>query len=98
MAQIRITPETLESQATQLNSLKGQHDQVYSQIKSLMNDVSSQWEGQANAAFMQSFQTNDPVFKKFSDDVEIFRQRMSAAAADMRAAEDAVKAKMSQPV
>lgn len=96
MAKIRITPETLESQATQLNNLKEQHEQVYQQIQSLVNDVATEWEGEANAAFTQSFKGNDTAFKKFGQDVESFRQRMIKAAQEMRQAEEAVKAKMSQ--
>ena len=96
MAKIEITPETLESQANQLNTLKGQHEEVYNKIKSLVSDVSSEWKGEANAAFVQSFQTNEAVFKKFAEDVESFRQRMVTAAQEMRQAEESVKAKMSQ--
>ena len=96
MAKIRITPETLESQATKLNSLKEQHDQVYQQIQSLITDVASEWEGEANTAFMQSFRGNDANFKKFAQDAESFRQRMIKAAQEMRQAEESVKAKMGQ--
>ena len=96
MAKIRITPETLESQATKLNSLNEQHKGIYEQIKSLVNDVATEWEGEANTAFTQSFQSNDAAFKKFSEDVESFRVRMNRAATDMRAAEESVKANMSK--
>ena len=96
MAKIRITPETLESQAAKLNTLKEQHEQVYQQIQTLVSDVASEWEGEANAAFTQSFRGNDANFKKFSQDAESFRQRMVKAAQEMRQAEESVKAKMGQ--
>jgi WXG100 family type VII secretion target len=96
MAKIRITPETLEGQASKLNGLKEQHESLYTQIKQLVNDVAAEWEGEANTAFTQSFNNNDPAFKKFSEDVESFRQRMTKAAQEMRTAEESVKAKMSQ--
>ena len=96
MAKIRITPETLEAQAGQLDSMKQEHENVYQRIQKLINDLTSEWEGEANAAFMQSFRGNDAAFKKFSQDVESFRQRMMKAAQEMRAAEEQVKAKMQQ--
>ncbi|MDR1299304.1 MAG: WXG100 family type VII secretion target [Oscillospiraceae bacterium] len=96
MAKIRITPETLESQAAKLNGMKEQHEGLYNQIKQLVNDVATEWEGEANQAFTQSFNSNDAAFKKFSQDMESFRQRMIKAAQEMRAAEESVKAKMSQ--
>ncbi|MDR2355898.1 MAG: WXG100 family type VII secretion target [Clostridiales Family XIII bacterium] len=96
MAKIRITPETLEAQANKLNGLKDQHEGVYNQIRQLVTDVATEWEGEANAAFTQSFNSNEPAFKKFAQDVESFRLRMVTAAQEMRNAEEAVKAKMNQ--
>ena len=95
MAKIRITPDTLLNQANSLLQLNDQHSSIYGQIKALMGQVAAEWEGEANAAFMASFQANDPAFKKFESDVESFRQRMIKAANEMRAAEESVKAKMS---
>ena len=96
MAKIRITPDTLEQQASQLNSLKDQHTTLYGNIKSLVDAVATEWEGEANRAFTESFRANDTAFRKFEADVESFRQRMLTAAREMRTAEAAVKSKMSQ--
>lgn len=96
MAKIRITPDTLEQQANQLNSLKDQHAQIYGNIKSLIDAVAAEWEGEANRAFVQSFQSNDAAFRQFESDVESFRRRMVVAAGEMRTAEATVKSKMAQ--
>lgn len=96
MAKIRITPETLEAQANKLNGYNEQHKQAYQQIQTLIKDLSSEWEGEAFQAFTQSFAGQEATFKKFAEDIETFRQRMVTAANEMRAAEEQVKAKMSQ--
>ena len=95
MAKIRITPATLEGQASKLGELNSQHNALYGQIKALMGEVAAEWEGEANAAFMASFHGHDPTFQKFEADIESFRARMMKAAHEMREAENAVKAKMS---
>ena len=96
MAKIRITPETLEQQAKQLSSLKDEHEQVFSKIKQLVNSLSSEWEGEANKAFTDSFAQREAELKKFAADIDSFRLRMESAATQMRQAEEAVKAKMGQ--
>lgn len=96
MAKIRITPETLEAQAKQLGSLNDQHRQIYQQIQSLVNDLSAEWEGEANKAFVESFRGQDAALKKFSEDIESFKRRMETAANDMRAAEEQVRSRMAQ--
>ena len=96
MAKIRIDTLTLENQAKKLDSLKATHDNNYAEIKSLILSLTQEWEGEANAAFMQSFNDRDPIFKQFTQDIESFSARMKNAANDMRAAEEAVKAKMNQ--
>ncbi|MDR2903981.1 MAG: WXG100 family type VII secretion target [Clostridiales bacterium] len=96
MATIKITPETLETQARQLDGFKQQHEQVYSQIKQLVTNLSTEWEGEANRAFTESFNQRDAEFKKFSADIDSFRTRMETAAREMRQAEESVKAKMAQ--
>ena len=96
MAKIRINPETLTSQASQLEGYKTDHEGTYQNIKSLMLTIAQDWDGQSREAFMLSFEQNDVNFKKFAADVESFRQRLLRAAEDMRLADEAVKAKMSQ--
>ena len=96
MAKIRITPDTLENQARQLNSLKDEHERVFSQIKQLVNSLSSEWEGEANRAFTDSFNTREAELRKFAADIDSFRMRMETAAREMRQAEASVKAKMGQ--
>lgn len=96
MATIRITPETLDSQAQKLDGLRTDHENLYRQIQDLVIGLASEWEGEANKTFTESFQSNDAAFKKFSQDIESFSKRMKTAAETMRQAEADVKNKMAQ--
>ena len=76
MALIKITPETLESQAKQLRSYKDQHESTYGQIKTLVNNLVNDWQGEAQSAFQNSFTQKDTVFKQFAQEMENFAQFM----------------------
>ena len=96
MAKIRITPDTLEQQAKTLNGLKDRHEDVFREIKQLVQGLSAEWEGEANKAFTESFNQREAELRKFSQDIDSFRMRMETAAREMRQAEQSVKAKMGQ--
>ena len=96
MARIMITPETLREQAGRLGGMKAEHENLSGQIQNLVVEVAQAWEGAASAAFVQSFETYKPQFQKFASEIDSFRQRMLTAAQEMEAAEQSVKAKMSQ--
>lgn len=96
MATIKITPESLRGQAQKLEGYKTQHEQAYSQIKTLVEGLRTEWEGGAHDAFFASFESNKGAFEQFSKDVTSFTERLKFAAQEMEQTEASVKAKMSQ--
>jgi len=94
MARIKISPETLEEQARNLDRLIGQHNDIYKEMGALVNNLALDWEGQANAEFAQSFSLHGKSFVKFATLVGSFSGRMRSAATDMRAADEAVRGRM----
>jgi WXG100 family type VII secretion target len=94
MATIKITPEDLEAKASDLRKRKDEHSQIYTQITQLVNDIVSVWEGESQKAFQSSFQSKDPTFKKFAEDIEAFAQLMNTAATRMRDTEAELKSQM----
>lgn len=87
MADILVTPENLESEASNLMGHKSNLDSIFSEIKSLISGLISHWHGEAQQAFQDSFNQKEPVFTKFSQDMESFANFMKKYAADMRQAE-----------
>jgi WXG100 family type VII secretion target len=96
MALIKVTPESLEAQAKDLLSKKAEHEQVYANIKKLVNALVNDWQGEAQTAFLNSFTQKDPLFRQFSEETEKFAQFMNQAAQKMRATEDELKSQAQQ--
>jgi WXG100 family type VII secretion target len=96
MALIKITPETLEAQARDLRNKKAEHEQVYAGIKQLVTALVSEWQGEAQKAFQDSFTQKDVVFKQFSEEMEKFAQFMDQASQKMRATEEELKSQAKQ--
>jgi len=94
MAKIRITPETLESQAKELRGKKDQHTQIYESIKTHVGNLVNEWEGQAQQAFLDSFRQRDAQFRKFAEDIETFATLMDTAAREMRSTDESLTSKM----
>ncbi|MBQ9526674.1 MAG: WXG100 family type VII secretion target [Fretibacterium sp.] len=93
MAVIKITPESLESQAKTLRGQKAEHEQVYGKIKQLVESLVSEWQGEAQTAFVNSFHNKEAVFKQFAVEMESFAQFMDQAAQKMRATEEELKSR-----
>ena len=98
MAKIKITPENLESQAKTLREYNASHATEYGKMKTLVNNLVAEWEGEAQTAFKNSFDQRDTQFKKFEEDIEGFAKLMDEAARQMRQTEEALTNRMQQGV
>ena len=95
MAKIRITPETLEGEATKLDGYRDNIFQLYNtQISTLVINLVNEWEGTAQTAFKSAFDGYKPQFDKFNNDLTQFISLMKTAAAEMRATEESLTSKM----
>jgi WXG100 family type VII secretion target len=96
MALIKVTPESLEGQSKELLNKKTEHEQVYANIKKLVNALVNDWQGEAQSAFLQSFTQKEVVFRQFSEEIEKFANFMTQAAQKMRATEEELKSQAQQ--
>ena len=94
MATITITPDNLETQAGELLKFKQQHDDAYKQIDSLVHNLVAEWTGEAQTAFINSFDSKKATFTQFGVDMENFANLMKKAAERMRAADTELKSQM----
>ena len=91
-AEILLTPENLESEASSLLSSKSALDSMFSQIANLVAGMVSHWHGETQTAFSDSFTQKRAVFDKFSEDMQRFAEFMKKYANDMRQTEQGNKA------
>ncbi|MBQ7578043.1 MAG: WXG100 family type VII secretion target [Synergistaceae bacterium] len=90
-ADILLTPENLESEATKLLGQKSSLDSMFQQIANLIAGLIEHWHGETQQAFTDSFNQKRTVFDKFSQDMESFAKFMQKYAGDMRELEQGNK-------
>jgi WXG100 family type VII secretion target len=94
MASIKITPESLRERATTLSGYNETHRGAYGQMDTLVHNLVSEWTGEAQAAFLATFEGNKSSFDKFGTDIDAFVQLMKNTADHMEQTDQAIKAKM----
>jgi WXG100 family type VII secretion target len=94
MASIKITPENLRIEANELRKRNERHRQAYGNMDSLVHNLVSEWTGEAQAAFIATFEGNKSSFEKFAADIDAFAKLMDDAANRMEQTDRELKGKM----
>jgi WXG100 family type VII secretion target len=94
MADIKITPESLRSQSQTLRKYNEEHRGAYGQMDTLVHDLVNEWTGEAQSAFLATFEGNKSSFEKFAADIDTFAKLLDDAANRMEQADQELKAKM----
>ena len=90
---IKLTPELLREQATQLVSDAERNDQVVTDLDGIVNGLLSGWEGPAQQAFTQSYSQKRQTFVSFTETMRNFAQAIINFADVMEGEEDRQKKK-----
>ena len=72
MPKILLTPENLRDEAARLEQEAAKNDDVLNQLDTLINGLVAGWEGEAQQAFQNSYNTKRATFKKFGDEMKDF--------------------------
>lgn len=91
MALIQVTPELLEAKANEVRSLRNEHDECMSRMKSLVHALSEIWKGESQDAFVAKFDGMQSTFTNFSEMLEDYAKTMDTAAKRFREADIAGK-------
>lgn len=94
MASIKITPENLREEATTLRKHNETHREAYTGMDSLIHNLVSEWTGEAQNAFLATFEGNKASFEKFGTDIDAFAKLMDDTANRMEQTDQELKAKM----
>jgi WXG100 family type VII secretion target len=94
MADIKVTPESLRSQAQSLRKYNDEHRESYGQMDVLVHNLVTEWTGEAQSAFIATFDGNKSSFEKFAADIDAFARMLDEAANRMEQADQELKAKM----
>ena len=94
MAMIQITPDILMSKASEVRNLKSTHDDTMNRLKNLVHDLNSVWKGEAQDAFLASFDGMQSKFTDFSEMLEGYAKLMDSAARELQTTDQQLKGQM----
>lgn len=96
MSQIRITPEELEAGASAIESYRENIASEVNALNNKINEVSSNWEGAAQSAFLASYQDlYSPTLKDtFPEILTGIAEQLKAAAKIMRDTDEQLRQAM----
>ena len=65
--QIRITPETMRQRAGEVRVQGNNYEEVINRTNGIINELQSEWEGQASAQFAAQFERLRPSFNEMKE-------------------------------
>lgn len=84
MAVIQVTPEMLRTKATDVRTIKTNHENIVGKITSLVKNLNSQWKGAAQDTFLARYnEFNATTFETFANMLEDFANLMETAANEL---------------
>lgn len=87
MANIRVTAAELKAGAEALRSLNQQFKAAASELESTEGALNTMWEGEARNTFHRAFTSDKTQMTNFYNAIEVYAQRLEAAAAKYAQAE-----------
>ncbi len=88
MATIMVTPELLESKASEVRGLRASHDETMAKLKNLILSLNTEWKGEAQTALVTKFESMQSTFTNFSEMLEEYAVKMVKSAQLMRDADN----------
>lgn len=94
MALIQVTPDLLKGKANELRSLKGNHDEAMTKMRTLIMGLNEIWKGDAQAAYVAKYESMQSTFTNFSQMIEEYAKLMDTAANKLQEADTTLQTTM----
>ena len=85
MSLIEITPQELRKKAKELERLREQDDAIMRRMRTLVMGLAGEWQGQAQAAYINQFNENQKRMADFSDTIQKYATLAKTAADELEA-------------
>ncbi len=95
MANIRVTPETLEAQGNDLKTLAAEISDLLAQIDSKVTEICDGWDGLAQDAYYDMYGTMKESLKQFPELVSSLGEATVAAAGVFGSSDEELRASFS---
>ncbi len=94
MALIQVTPDLLNGKANELRTLKSQHDEAMSKMRTLVMGLNEVWKGDAQDAFVAKYENMQSTFTNFSQMLEDYAKLMNTAAQKLQETDQTLQTTM----
>lgn len=91
MSSFKVTPDQLDSTASNLAKAKGEVESQLSSVRTQVSNVASVWEGSAQAEFTALMDRWQKASKELAETLGIIHKNLSTSATNYRRAEDEAK-------
>ena len=91
MALIQVSPELLTGKATELRTLKAQHDEAMTKMRSLILGLNEIWKGEAQDALVAKYESMQSTFNSFSEMLESYARLMDVSAQQLQETDQNLK-------
>ena len=85
MPKMVITPDVLLKAAGDIDQCEADQHDIISTVQSLIDNVVSEWEGQAQKKFMSMWENSKPAYEQFAPDMSKFSEFLKNYANTMEA-------------
>ena len=72
MPKIRLTSDVLKQRAGEVTQCMEDQKEIINKVSNLIDEIVSDWEGEAQKGFIEAFDRARPVYEKFAPDLENF--------------------------
>lgn len=95
MAIIKIDADTLRSKATEIRTMKANHDENIARMRALVTNLSGVFEGEAATAYVNQFESMQATFTSFSEMIEMFAAELDTTANSFQEMDTTLASKLS---
>ena len=96
MTEIKVDTNLLQTKAEMVKRYRQQHMDTMSRLKKLIFSLNETWKGEAQDAFLASFDGMQSKFTEFSEMLEGYAKLMDTAANELEIVDQNVKATVQQ--
>ena len=72
MPRIRLTSDVLKQKAGEITQCMTDQEQIISSVAGLIDEIVSDWEGEAQKGFITAFENVRPTYEQFAPDMSDF--------------------------
>ena len=91
--QIRMTPEQMNSRATEVRGQRDAFQDVISAMQKIIDDLQTEWEGAASASFEQQFNDLKPSFNDMKQLLDDLATQLDKTAEAVKALDEEIAGK-----